>query len=100
MVLDHLADLFDDASIVGAFALMLHMREAVTIGTLTKMDAFIGGVILETPPALLDSGFFVVPSISEGVRSTLGLGLLLLRYLPGDVVDNWWGDVVVGISSP
>ena len=98
MILHHFADLFSDASIVGTLTLMLHMREAITIGTLTKMNAFVGWVVFETPPALFDSCLFVVPPVCKGVRSALSLRSLFLGDFSRDVIDYRRGDVVVGIG--
>ena len=79
---------------------MLHVSEAVTIGALTKMNAFVGGVVLETPLTLFNPSFFVVPSISEGVGSALSLWSFFLRNLSGDIVDDWRGNVVIGVGCP
>ena len=100
VILDHLTDFFHNTSIMGTFTLMFHVRETIAVGALTEMDTFIGGMIFETPPTLLDPGLFVVPPIRKGIGGTLGLRSFFLGDLSGDVVDDWRGDVVIGIGCP
>ena len=100
MVLHYLTDLFSDTPIVGALALMLHVCKAITVSTLTKMDTFVGRVVLEAPPTLFDSCLFVVPPICKGIGSTLGLGSFFLRNFSGDIVDDRRSDVVIGVGLP
>ena len=99
VILNHLANFFGDASIVRMFTLMLHMCEAVAIGTLMKVNTFVSGVVFETPSTLFDSGFLIVPPICEGVGGALGLGSFLLGDFSRDVVNDRRGDVIIGVSS-
>ena len=100
MVFNHLANLFGNTSIVGAFTLVFHVCKAITVGTLMKVNTFVSGVVFEAPLTLLDLGFFVIPSIGEGIRGTLGLGLFFLRHFSRDIIDDGGSDMVISVGSP
>ena len=99
MVLDHLADFFRYTLIMSLLALVLHVGEAITIGALTKMDPLVSRVLFKTPLALLVSCFFIIPPICKCIRCPLGLRAFLNGYLSWNILDNWWGDMVICISS-
>ena len=77
---------------------MFHVCKAVAIGTLTKVDAFVGGVVFETPLTLFNPGLFIVPPIGEGIGGALSLRSLFLGNFSRDVIDDWRGDVIVCVG--
>ena len=73
------------------------MCKPITVGTLLEINAHVSGMMFEAPFALLIPSFFIIPSISEGIRGSLGLRVFFRGYLPWDIMDDRQGDMVVGV---
>ena len=98
MVFNHFANFFGNASIMRMFTLVFHMRKAIAVRALAKVNALVSRMMLKAPLTLFIVSFFIIPPIGKGIRGVLGLRAFLLRNFSGDVIDNQGGDVVVCIS--